>query len=360
MDARKSTPVLGRRELLKGAALAPLLFATGGCASRRNAAPPARLDIHVHLFGDGNSGSGCRVSDSIKNTLTYKYLVRWLNRLPDESLDHAYLRVLSANLEGSGLDAGVILAQDAVYDRQGRRDDPRTHLYVPNGYLLDVCDKYPNWMIPCVSINPDRRDCIEELERCAERGTRILKIHPPIQGVDISDRKHARFFGRCHELGVIVMVHTGHEHSAPVIDINLADPRRLRLALDTGCRVVASHAGTGWPVDKPDMLPHFLDLLRRYDLLWGDTSILCAAYRRRDLLRLREAGVVERLVHGSDFPFPSVPKQFEPEIGAEQALQLQNERNVLRRDLLLKEALGLEGTAERTGQLLGVTASRKA
>ena len=41
-------------------------------------------------------------------------------------------------------------------------------------------------MIPCVSINPQRADAIVELERCAAKGAKVLKIHPPIQGVDIS------------------------------------------------------------------------------------------------------------------------------------------------------------------------------
>jgi predicted TIM-barrel fold metal-dependent hydrolase len=59
----------------------------------------------------------------------------------------------------------------------------------------------------------------------------MLKIHPPTQGVDVSDRRHAPFFRRCAALDVLVLVHTGHEHSAPVIDIALADPLRLELAL---------------------------------------------------------------------------------------------------------------------------------
>ena len=43
----------------------------------------------------------------------------------------------------------------------------------------------------------------------------------------------------------------------------LADPRKLELALDAGCTVVACHSGTGWLQDTPDMLPTFLAMVRK-------------------------------------------------------------------------------------------------
>ena len=358
MNTNTRNPMLDRREFFYRASLLPLLLTAGSCKSPQNAAAPPLVDIHIHLFGTGDSGSGCMVSEKLMKYPSTAFLIHWLAPKSGECLDDAYRRLLLAHLQEAGLDRGVILAQDATYDRKGFLDKARTHLYVPNSYLLDVCGRHPDLMIPCVSINPDRRDRMEELDRCAERGARILKIHPPIQGVDVSDRKHTPFFDRCRELGIIVMVHTGHEHSAPVIDSDLADPRRLSLALDVGCTVVASHAGTGRPTDKTDMLPHFLEMLGRYKRLWGDTSVLCAMHRRRDLLRLRDAGVVERLVHGSDFPFPALPLQFKAELGEERARDLAGERNLLKRDLLLKAALGFVGTARRTGNLLN-NAGRK-
>ena len=58
----------------------------------------------------------------------------------------------------------MILAQDGVYDDRGRLDTKRTHFYVPNDYLLQVTGRYPKLMVPCVSINPDRADAVDELE----------------------------------------------------------------------------------------------------------------------------------------------------------------------------------------------------
>jgi predicted TIM-barrel fold metal-dependent hydrolase len=320
------------------------------------------LDIHVHVFGAGDAGSGCRLSKAVSDGPLFGQLADKLRlRRRGGGIDEGYVLALAAQVERSGLDKAVILAQDAIYDNRGKPDWNKTPFYVPNAYLLRVAARYPERMIPCVSINPQRADAIAELDACATQGARLLKIHPPIQGVDLADKKHAAFFRRCADLKMLVMVHTGHEHSAPNVDIELADPRRLELALDSGCTVVACHCGTGWPNDKPDMLPAFLAMVRKYENLWGDTSVLGSAGRVRDFQRLladHEAG--KRLLHGSDFPFPAAPLAFAGIIGLRQATLLQGIENWMQQDLALKEALGIgRASAQRAYRLICGPADRR-
>jgi predicted TIM-barrel fold metal-dependent hydrolase len=269
-------------------------------------------------------------------------------------MDEGYVLALAEMLRGSGLAKGVILAQDAVYGINGKPDWKRTACYVPNEYLLQVVGRYPDLMLPCVSINPDRSDALDELDRCVAEGARLLKIHPPIQGVNVADKKHTKFFRRCDEEGVVVMVHTGHEHSGPVIDIELASPRKLVLALDEGCTVVACHCGTGWLGDKPDMLPEFLTMLDKYPNLWGDTAVLGSLGRVPDFSRLLEVpSAVDRLLHGSDFPFPCHPLAFAHKIGLAKAYGLQRLPNPIAQDLALKESLGIGvASAERAYRMV--------
>ena len=308
------------------------------------------LDIHIHLFGIGDNASGCRLSKEITEKPTFKLLEKMLRlRERAKTLDEGYVLALAEQLQGSGLQKGVILAQDAVYDSQGKPDWDKTHFYIPNDYLFRVAARYPQWMIPCVSINPDRRDVLEELNLCYEKGARILKIHPPIQGVDLADNKHVGFFRRCAELKMLVMVHTGHEHSSPIVDAGLAGPLKLELALDQGCTVVACHCGTGRPEDKPDMLPDFLAMAKKHENLWGDTAVLATSKRAKDFMRLLEnKSILDRLLHGSDFPFPCEPLAFKNKIGTIKALGLLAVTNALQRDLALKDALGIgRASAER-------------
>ncbi len=320
---------------------------------------PARtplVDIHTHLFGTGDSGSGCRLSPEITDGVTFKLLTGLLGvKKEGSTFDAGYVDVLLRQFEGSGLDRLVLLAQDGVYDAAGNYDARRTHFYIPNDYLFDIVSRHDGKLVPCVSINPDRRDCVDELDRCHARGARILKIHPPIQGVDVAHRKHKRFFTRCAELDVIVMVHTGHEHSAPIVDPLLSDPFKLALALDEGCTVVACHCGTGWPNEKPDFLPRFVKMMRRYERrLWGDTAVLGTPKRVGDVKRILDsADLIPRLLHGSDYPFPSAPLAFRGLLGPEQALRLQSETNLLKRDFELKQAVGFgRASAERAHGLL--------
>lgn len=302
------------------------------------------LDIHVHLFGIGAGGTGCRMSRAIQEGYQFKLLMVMLGlRQSDTPLDKQYESMLAERVKESGVSKVAVLAQDAVYDCNGRPDWGSTSFYVPNDYLFDVVDRHAQSMVACPAINPDRADAIDELSRCHAKGARLFKVHPPTQGVDMAARKHKRFFRRCADLDMVMMVHTGHEHSAPVLNKDLANPRRLWLALDQGCTVVACHAGTGWERDEPDQLPEFLKMLKRYPKLWGDTAVLGSAGRERDFRRLLNQGpnVRDRLLHGSDFPFPSAPANFKAMIGKEASERISSEGNWIRRDFELKVALGI-------------------
>jgi predicted TIM-barrel fold metal-dependent hydrolase len=330
---------LDRRTFLAGLFASPLL-ADG---------KELLLDIHVHLFGVGDGGTGCRMVDKIRKGQQFQRLVEWLRiRERAKTLDEGYELALVEHLKGSGLDWAAIVAQDAIYGGDGKANWDRTSFYIPNDYVFQVVAKHPKSMLACPSINPDRGDAIEELERCQKKDARIFKIHPPTQGVDVSDRKHDKFFRRCADLGMVVLVHTGHEHSAPVIHPDLANPKRLQRALELGCTVVAAHAGSGRTTDKPDQLPEFLDLLKRYKNLWGDTSVLGTALRVRDFYRLLDhASARDRLLHGSDFPFPIAPRMFSDRITKKKAEEIEKEASWLKRDLALKEALGLGHTSAK-------------
>ncbi len=345
-----------RRRFLAGTTAASWAMARTGIAWGQDSAEAGKtLDIHVHLFGIGDGGSGCRISGKISKGPAFKFLKKKLKIYKRaKTMDEGYVLALAEYLESSGLTNGVILAQDAVYDGKGKLDEAKTQFYVPNDYLFEVTARYPRWMIPCVSINPQRDDAMVELERCVAKGTKVLKIHPPTQGVDISQKRYAPFFRRCAELKVVVMVHTGHEHSAPIVSAALANPRKLALALEEGCTVVACHCGTGWPTDPSDMLPDFLAMIGKYKNLWGDTSVLGSIGRVRDMSRLLASEEAkDRLLHGSDFPFPATPLAFAGKLGLRKAASLQAIKNPIEQDYALKEALGIgRASAERAYHLI--------
>lgn len=351
---------LSRRRFLTVAGSCYCLATRGAQAQVPAAKVPKRagtLDIHVHLLGVGDGGSRCRMDPAITDTTPFRTLKQLLG-IPQkgETLDAGYERVLVQHVTASTLAKAAILGQDAVYDGRGAVDWPQTSFFVPNDYVFDVVSRHPETMIACPSINPDRADALNELNRCQQKGARLFKIHPPTQGVDVALPKHKKFFRLASDLKLTVLVHTGHEHSAPVIDKTLAGPNKLRLALDEGCTVVACHSGTGWQTDSPDQLPQFLELLPKYPNLYGDTAVLGTPGRVRDFDRLlKDPLAIERLLHGSDFPFPVMPEAFVNQIGPAAVKRIGGELNWLTKDLELKEALNVGyKSSQRAHRLLAL------
>jgi hypothetical protein len=343
---------VSRRAFLAGG------LALSSCGQPRRSAPASPvIDLHVHLVGIGDGGSGCYLSPTQTRHVNFAFLRRLLGIHGAEDLDRAYLERLAAEVRTSSVDRVVLLAQDGRYDAQGRLDLQRTHFYVPNDYLFAAVAEHPTLFVPCASINPKRPDALDELDRCAELGARLVKVHPPTQDVDPADPSFRPFYRRLAELRVLLMVHTGTEHSSPVVGFEYCDPARLELALGEGTTVVAAHSGFGSFLDGRSFFPSMIEMVRRHPRLYCDTSVLASLFRWRCLPELLEAEeVLARVVHASDWPFPANPLVFWNRLAPARLASLVEERNLLERDLRLKWALGLpEACFTRGARLLGLS-----
>jgi hypothetical protein len=303
-------------------------------------------DAHVHLLGVGDGGSGCVVSPAMRNRLLFRIL-KWRFGLKDGSVDEGYREYLLRSATSSRFDRIVLFAQDAVYDSRGERDSGRTHLYVPNDYALRLAREHPDRFRACASINPSRRDALEEVDRVADAGAKMVKVHPPIQGIDPGEDRFRPFYRRVIDRRLLLVVHTGHEHSVPIHGQRFGHPARLSTPLEEGAIVVAAHAGTCSIYDAQDFYPAFQEMARRWPNLYADTAILGNVFRLGALRRVAADPVVRsRLIHGSDFPLPSSNL-----IGRFPGLV--RERNLLERDAKIKEAYGVfEESARRGAKLI--------
>lgn len=350
---------VSRRGFVGGLALAGVGIGLEGATAPQPRAP--LWDFHVHLFGVGDGGTGCYFSAGQRRHWNYPFFLRLLNLKENGSIDQDYLTELLRQLRASAVEKAVLLAQDARYDENGRLDLGTTNFYVPNDYLFRVVGRYPELFVPCVSINPKRRDAIEELERCAELGARVLKIHPPTQDVDPAEDRFRPFYRRVAEVGVVLMVHTGSEHASEVANEKLTDPAGLVTALEEGCTVVAAHSGMGSFLDpvpfREDYLRSLVALAIRFPLLYADTAVLASMMRWRSIPQLLDEPILlERLIHASDWPFTSNALVFWNRLAPGRMLSLCSERNLFDRDHELKRALGLPSRVfERGAELLRAT-----
>src|SRR5215212_6898429 len=122
------------------------------------------LDIHVHV--SALTPAHGSMSPRLLNSLPFRFM-RW--RLGVPGTDAATERAIAVKLaetidETTMIDKAVVLAFDAVYDKQGRLDEANTHLYVTNDYALELC-RSNRKMLFGASVHPYRKDAIAEVER---------------------------------------------------------------------------------------------------------------------------------------------------------------------------------------------------
>ena len=144
------------------------------------------------------------------------------------------------------------------------------------------------------------------------------------------------------EKNVPLIAHTGGEHTVQISRVELGDPNTLRPALDAGVTVIMAHCGTRSGLSDPNWMTDFFELARKYPNCYGDTSAFCTQGRARWVPRfLREEGVMEKLVHGSDYPVPPMPFFFLRQIGLRNAWRFSKTWSFLERDVRIKRAAGI-------------------
>jgi len=258
-------------------------------------------------------------------------------------------------IDSSSLDAVLLLAMDYPFDPSGNCLKEKAKFYVPNDHVLGLAKKYSQ-IIPACSIHPARKDAVEELERCAEKGAKVLKLLPNCHHVDCSDIQYQPFWEKLAKLGLPFLAHTGGEFSVPVLDAKFADPRILQLPLECGVKVIAAHGAGKSGIWDPDYTADLLKMMKEFPNLFTDNSALASPNRWRTIPALLDPKIQSRVIHGSDFPIPS--GGFGPWVGKllsnSEYIKSRKIKNPLQRDVFIKQAVGFEeNTFFRLGELIG-------
>ena len=302
------------------------------------------LDFHVHIVGTGASGTGCWLRVDRWHRPLANLMVRGIGMEADafeRNFDALYVEHLLAQVRGSSLGAAMILAHDEVYDERGVRMEGRGSFYVPNDYVLRLAREHAEFL-PAVSIHPARPDALEELERCLAAGAVAMKCLPNCHNIDCNDRRFTKFWERMAAAGLPLLAHTGGEHTVPVIRPELGNPSVLKLPLECGVTVIAAHCATKSGLTDPEYFFDLLEMFRRFPNLYGDVSAFNVPLRGRHVRECLKPGVVERMVHGSDYPVPvnGTWAWLRGFINREAWRRSANEPNVLERDYQIKVAMG--------------------
>lgn len=305
---------------------------------------PAAIDMHVHMVGNGSNGSGGWLRLKGWHRWLAGFMVRQLG-LPasalEGDLDRLYADTLLALVRDSSFDSIVLLAHERVHDRDGTPREDLGSMFVPNDVVLRFAQEHPEFLAG-VSIHPARHDALAELDRCVEGGAVLMKCLPNCQHIDFSDRRYERFWKRMAELRLPLLAHTGGEHTVPVINAALADPKLLRFPLECGVTVIAAHAGTSSGALDRDYFNDWVMMVDEFPHLYGDISAMVSLNRCGRLRDCLRSEIAPRILQGSDFPVPVFGHRLwlQGWIGREKFRELQALENPLERDWQFKMALG--------------------
>jgi len=265
-------------------------------------------DVHVHLAALPDADNGCIISPKMMRSLKFRLFAWKLGLDPSRPAEAnaAYVERLLRELHRSErVGKAVLLAMDGVYESDGKLDLTRTDFLISNRYVLEVAKHHPERFLAGVSINPQRRDAIEELERCVEAGAALVKVLPNTQRFDPSDRRYLPFYQALAKHHMPLLSHVGFEFSLIGKDQSAGDPKWLRVALEEGACVIAAHScslGLFFPEPYFKVL---IEFIQRYPHFYADTSALTLPNRVRTLFLLRRYPELhDRLIFGTDYPLP--------------------------------------------------------
>jgi uncharacterized protein len=212
-----------------------------------------------------------------------------------------------------------LFAWEKCYDLNGEVVYEDTKIHISNEYVYNICRRMPDRLVPVVSIHPYRQDVLEELEKWAAKGVKMIKWMPATMGMDPSEPRCVPFYQKVKELDMVLLSHAGEEETVPVQKFQpLNNPLLFRLPLEVGTKVILAHCagkGKGEDLDnKGKKVPNHELFFRMMDdpryegRLFGDVSAMAQANRCGDPLQtvFDRKEHHRRLIYGSDYPLPAI------------------------------------------------------
>jgi uncharacterized protein len=267
------------------------------------------IDVHVHLAGLPDGKNGCFISPKMLNGWLFRGFIKKMG-LPLDNPTRAnelYLVQLVQKLtEAQHVKRAVLLGMDGVYGDDGVFNPGETHFVVANDYVFETVRRHPDHFLAGVSVNPMRRDAIEELERCGAAGAALLKVLPNSQQFDPGRDAFKPFWKTMARLKIPLLCHVGYEFSLMGKDQSVGDPIRLTNALEAGVTVIAAHGASFGLFLYEKYWGTFQTLVKRYPHFYWDASALTLPNRARMLMKIRRHPELHsRMVFGTDYPLPS-------------------------------------------------------
>jgi uncharacterized protein len=335
---------------------------------------PQVWDVHTHLFGTGDGGSGIWLHPDMAEGRTLSGKIQrtgYLNAgcVIDREGDRDKSMLSRITSVVNALPAGMkamVYAFDYAHNEQGQRALEHSTFYVPDSYARDVARNHPARFEWVASIHPYRADALDALARAKAEGARAVKWLPAAQGMDPSRAQCKAYYKALAQHQLPLIVHAGKELAVKGPDTqSFGNPLRLRPALDEGVTVIVAHCASlgtdidldqganGPEVDAFELFKRVFDTPAYKNTLLTDLSAV-TQMNRMDVLPalLTRTDWHPRLLNGSDYPLPGVMPLYSLEKMVEASLLEKSDVPLLRTirehnsilfDFVLKRSIRMNG-----------------
>ena len=208
----------------------------------------------------------------------------------------------------------VVFGVDAKFDDSGNFVHKDKTVCASNEEVFAFYEQNPNEVVPFFSVNPNRKDALNLIEKYHKMGFKGGKLLHSYWETDLNDKRYEPYFKLLSELRLPLVIHVGDENSL-ASNKALESIEQLKSPLNLGCRIVCAHMGassdgafTALSRDPEKFGANYFTLLgwlREFDGLYADVSALLCINKARILPHLKtQTQIHDKILFGTDFPVP--------------------------------------------------------
>jgi uncharacterized protein len=340
--------------------------------------PENIIDMHAHLLGTGDSGSGCHVHESLYSIwqpIEYLRRKQILSgacvKEPAGEIDRQYVTQLARMWNDFPIGAkSSLLAFDHAYDDHGVKDLEHSTFHVPNAYAQATALANKARFEWVASVHPYRDDAIAAIAKARADGAIAIKWLPSAMNIDWRDARLTPVFDYLAQTQLPLLAHFGAEKAVKGAHRDeFLNPLYARIPLERGVRLIIAHAaslGSAPDIDTSskketpcfDLFARLMNDRAYERTLLADTSAVFFCNREARVWQglLTNGDWHSRLLHASDHPLPGVWPLYDIDAlakakvldaAAVPTLKLIRRKNPLLFDFVLKRHLRF-GTARFT------------
>jgi len=170
-----------------------------------------------------------------------------------------------------------------------------------NDYVIEKVRQYPEKLTGFISVSPNAKGAVKEIERCYAAGLRgIGELYPDGQGFNIDNEKGNRAaVGTCIELNIPLILHVNEPVGHDYIGKNKIPLEKIEKFVinSQNLKIILAHFGGGIFIYET-----MKEIKEKFKNVYYDTAAAPFLYDSRIYGAVKALGLCEKILFGSDFP----------------------------------------------------------